>query len=357
MEKFKKRLGFEAETTHKIYGIIAQIEELKGQWKGGVKLSPQILGKLKKSTIVTSAGASTRIEGAKLSDEEVEKLLKGIKVQKLKTRDEQEVAGYAELLTNVFQSYRNIVFNEATIQHIHHELLRYSEKDQHHKGSYKSGSNRVEAKDASGKTIAVLFDPTPPYLVKKEMAELVEWTNGEFEKKEIHPLIIIANFIFEFLSIHPFQDGNGRASRVLTNLLLLQQGYEYIPYISHEKFIEDNKEEYYIALNKSQKTWKRKKENITYWLIFFMNIFLEQTKRAIRLLSSESIEHLLSEKQLKVWNYMQRNNTATPLEIRKKLEMPVATILQALNKLLTMKKIERLGAGRGVRYKLSRQNT
>lgn len=352
MERFAKRLTFTPDITHKIYGLISQIEELKGQWRAGVDLSPQILGRLKKSVIVTSAGASTRIEGAKLSDEEVEKLLKGLKIQKLKTRDEQEVAGYAELLTNVFDSFRTIKFSEGTIRHFHNELLKYSEKDSRHRGNYKFGSNRVEAKSADGNIVGVLFDPTPPHLVAKEMNELLEWTISEFDKKEIHPLIIIGNFIFEFLSIHPFQDGNGRASRILTNLLLLKNGYEYMPYLSHEKLIEDNKNDYYIALNKSQKSWKTKKEDISKWLIFFLSIFLEQTKRAINLLSSESIEHLLSAKQLEVWNYIQKNKMVTPRELRTKLKMPAPTILQILNKLLLIKKIERLGEGRGVRYNL-----
>src|SRR3989338_9759776 len=155
MRRFNKRLVFTPEITNKIYGLMGQIEELKGQWRAGVTLSPQILGRLKRSVIVTSAGASTRIEGAKLSDEEVEKLLKGLKIRKLKTGDEQEVAGYAELLTNVFNSFRSIKLNEGTIKHFHNELLKYSEKDQRHRGNYKFGSNRVEAKDADGNIIGV----------------------------------------------------------------------------------------------------------------------------------------------------------------------------------------------------------
>lgn len=352
MEKFKRRFEFKTEISHKLYGLIIQIEELKGQWRAGVHLSPQILNRLKKSVIVTSSGASTRIEGARLSDEEVEKLLKGIKIQKLKTRDEQEVAGYAELLINIFDSFNTIKLSEGTIKHFHNELLKYSEKDIRHKGNYKFGSNRVEAKDSKGKIVGILFDPTPPHLVGKEMNELIEWTIFEFDKKELHPLMIIGNFVFEFLSIHPFQDGNGRMSRILTNLLLLKNGYGYVPYVSHEKLIEDNKENYYISLNKSQKSWKTKKEDISAWLIFFLNILLEQTKKAINLLTTESIEYLLSEKQMKVWNYMQKHKKATPRELQNKLKIPAPTVLQILNKLLKMNKIERLGEGRAVRYKV-----
>lgn len=353
MERLNSRLFFTPDNTHKIYGLISQIEELKGRWKAGVNLSPQILGRLKKSVIVTSAGASTRIEGAKLSDEEVEKLLKGLKIQKLKTRDQQEVAGYAELLTNVFDSYNQLKLSESSIKHFHKELLKYSQKDSRHRGNYKFGSNRVEAKDADGNIIGILFDPTSPHLVGKEMHELVDWTLSALDEKEIHPLIIIGNFTFEFLSIHPFQDGNGRASRILANFLLLKNGYEYMPYVSHEKLVEDNKNDYYISLNKSQKTWKTKNEDISLWLIFFLTILLEQTKRAVNLLSSESIEHLLSEKQLTVWNYIQKHKKVTPRELQKQLKIPAPTILQILNKLLRIKKIERAGEGRAVRYTLT----
>lgn len=351
MSKFSQRLSFLPEVTHKIYGLISQIDELKGQWKMGVNLSPQILGMLKRSVIITSSGASTRIEGARLTDEQVEKLLKGLKIQKLTTRDEQEVAGYAEFLTNVFDSYKNLELSESTIKHFHGELLKYSEKDTRHRGEYKFGSNRVEARDASGKVVGVLFDPTPPHLVGKEMSELLDAATDLLNKEEIHPLIIIGNFIFEFLSIHPFQDGNGRTSRVLTNLLLLKTGYEYMPYVSHEKFIEDNKNEYYLALNKSQKTRKTDREDISPWLLFFLNILLKQTQMAIGLLTKESIENLLSEKQSTVWNYFNEHEIITPKELRNKLKIAGPTVTQILNKLLEMKKIERMGEGRATRYK------
>ena len=351
MSKFSKRLSFSPEVTHKVYGLISKIDELKGQWKMGANLSPQALGILKKSVIITSSGASTRIEGARLTDEQVEKLLKGLKIQKLTTRDEQEVAGYAELLTNVFDSYKNLELSESAIKHFHSELLKYSEKDIRHRGEYKFGSNRVEARDADGNVIGVLFDPTPPHLVGKEMSELLEATISLLNKKKIHPLIIICNFIFEFLSIHPFQDGNGRTSRVLTNLLLLKSGYEYMPYVSHEKLVEDNKPEYYIALRRSQKTIKKTNEDITPWLNFFLDIFLEQSKRAVELLSKENIEKLLSPKQLAVWKYLITVPEATPAEISKQAKVARPTINQALDKLLRLKKIERIGLGRTTRYK------
>jgi len=205
--------------------------------------------------------------------------------------------------------------------------------------------------DEAGKSLGILFDTTPAYLTPKEMQELVEWTQESLKDKNIHPLFIVGNFLVEFLNIHPFEDGNGRLSRVLTNLLLLKEGYEYMPYVSHEKLIEDNKPEYYIALRKSQKTIKIKKENITSWLEFFLTIILKQSAIAVELLSSENIEKLLTKKQLMVWQYLENIVDATPMEIAKKTKIAQPTVRQAINKLMRLKKVERIGMGRSTRYR------
>jgi Fic family protein len=314
-------------------------------------LGPQVLGRLKKSVLVTSTGASTRIEGARLSDEDVEKLMRGIDLQKFADRDKQEVMGYYELLEKVFESWRHIRFSESTIKHFHKELLKYVEKDKLHRGEYKKGENKVEMIDETGRSVGMLFDTTPAYLTPKEMQELVEWTQEALGKKKHHPLLIIGNFLVEFLQIHPFQDGNGRLSRILTNLLLLQEGYLYMPYVSHEKMIEDNKPDYYMALRKSQKTLKSRNEDITPWLAYFFEIIFIQSRLAVALLSQEQIEKLLSPKQLAVWSYLQSVREATPLQISQQAQVARPTVNQALEKLLRLNKIERLGMGRSTRYR------
>ena len=208
--------------------------------------------------------------------------------------------------------------------------------------------------DEAGKSIGVLFDTMPAYLTPKEMQELVEWTQQAIAEKKYHPLLILGNFLVEFLQIHPFQDGNGRLSRILTNLLLLKEGYLYMPYVSHEKLIEDNKPDYYMALRKSQKTFKIAKtahEDIIPWLDFFLTIFLKQSQMAVELLSKENIEKLLSKKQLAVWQYLQEVEEATPGEIAKKAKVARPTVNQALDRLLRLKKIERIGLGRSTRYR------
>lgn len=334
-----------------ILTLIAQIDELKGQWIAGAKLSPQVLGRLKHSVLVTSTGASTRIEGARLSDEDVEKLMRGIALQKFTDRDKQEVKGYYELLQNIFESWKHLKFSESSLKHFHKELLKYVEKDKLHRGEYKKTENKVEMIDAAGKSIGTLFDTTPAYLTPKEMLELIEWTQNATQEKKYHPLLIIGNFLVEFLNIHPFQDGNGRLSRILANLLLLQAGYLYMPYVSHEKLIEDNKPDYYMALRMSQKTFKSKQENVVPWLEFFLRIMLQQSKMAVTLLSQENLEKLLSPKQLAVWQYLQSVPEATPKEIAQKAKVARPTVNQAVNNLLRLKRIERLGLGRSTRYR------
>jgi len=334
-----------------IWSKIIQIDELKGRWIAGAKLNPAVLGRLKRSVLVTSTGASTRIEGAKLSDEDIEKLMRGISIQKFTDRDKQEVQGYYELLQNVFEAWQTIRFTEGTIKHLHKELLKHVEKDKLHRGEYKRTENKVHMIDAAGKSVGILFDTTPAYLTPKEMQELVEAAQNAFKEKRYHPLLIIGNFLVEFLLIHPFADGNGRISRILTNLLLLQHGYIYASYVSHEKLIEDNKPDYYMALRNSQKTMRSKKPDITPWLEFFLSIVHTQATAAIELLSEENIDKILSPRQIAVWQYLQKVDEATPGEISRHAKVARPTVNQVLNKLLHLKKIERIGLGRATRYK------
>jgi Fic family protein len=336
-----------------VWQKIAKIDELKGQWIGGVKLGPQVLGRLKKSVLVTSTGASTRIEGAKLSDEDIEKLMKGIDIQQFSDRDKQEVQGYYELLKNVFDSWDRLKCTEGLIKHFHRDLLKYVDKDTRHRGEYKKQENQVHMIDEAGQSVGILFDTTPAYLTPKEMQELVEWAQAAINNQSFHPLLIVANFLVQFLQIHPFQDGNGRLSRVLTNLLMLQAGYAYMPYSSHEKIVEDNKPEYYLALRQSQKTFKTDQETIVPWLEFFLDVTLHQSRIALELFSEENVEKLLSPRQLEVWQYMQEAIEVTPKELSENLGIPRITINQVLDRLLDLKKIERLGLGRGTRYRIT----
>ena len=348
--RFEKRLQFDPFTSREITKLLARIDECKGYWEAFRLLSPEYLARMKYAVIVSSSGSSTRIEGSHLSDEEVEELLRNAKVRKLRTRDEQEVMGYIETIKDVFESWDAMKFSENTIKHIHSAALKHSEKDARHKGQYKFSANRVEAVDSKGKVVGVIFDPTPPYLTGKEMQELTEWTQKQFKEQTHHPLLTIANFIFEYLAIHPFQDGNGRTSRILTNLLLLQHGYSFVPYVSHEKLIEDNKVDYYIALKRSTSTWKEENENIAPWMLFILRMFAAQGEMAIAMTKEDQTENLLSEHQLAVWKSLQDGQTLSRKEIARKTGVNIRTVDQALKKLHDLKKITKIGNGRATRY-------
>jgi Fic family protein len=329
---------------------LAQIDEVKGQWHHGAGLSPQVLGRLKRSVLITSTGASTRIEGAHLSDEAVERLMRGPRLQQFADRDAQEVRGYYEVLQLVFDSFASIDLTENQIKQLHALLLRYATKDQRHRGQYKTLANKVEMTDVDGHAVP-LFDTMPPYLTAKQMAELVAWTNQELAAATHHPLCVIGTFVVEFLKIHPFLDGNGRLSRVLTNMLLLRAGYNYPPYVSHEHLIEANKTDYYLALRRAQTTFGTDHETVTPWLEFFITICLTQARQAAALLSNTAITQLLSPNQLLVWNYLGTVDEAPPRTIAKATTVPQPTVAQALDKLLALDKVERLGLGRATRYR------
>lgn len=349
MNKFYSRIeNLPAEITV----LLGSIDALNGRWIGGANLSPQALSRLKRSVLFTSTGASTRIEGSKLSDAQVEKLMRGLSTQKLVDRDSQEVKGYYELLKVVFDSYSEINFSESVIKQLHTELLKYAGKDERHRGDYKKLENRVEMKDAAGKVLSVLFETTSAYLTAKEMNELVNWVKSALCENKYHPLLVIANFIVEFLKIHPFLDGNGRMSRILTNLLLIQASYEFVPYVSHEKIVEANKTDYYVALRQSQTTFNKPPETIEPWVRFFLGVIKTQAEEALRLLSHENIENLLSPNQLQVWACFE--GTSDELAVRQILDstdVSRPTIKQAIERLLQLKKIQRVGLGRTTRYR------
>ena len=259
-----------------ILQLIAEIDEFKGQWQALKTLSPERLQQLRKVATIESVGSSTRIEGAKLSDAEVEKLLSNLGKTSFKTRDEQEVAGYAEAMDLVFQAYDDLHFNENHIRQLHQTLLRHSAKDERHRGSYKTHPNHVVAKDVDGNEIGVIFETSTPFDTPREMEELVGWVSKTINESAMHPLLIIAVNNVVFLAIHPFQDGNGRLSRVLTTLLLLRAGYEYVPYASLESIIEENKDLYYKALRRTQTTLNNDAPDWEPWLGFFLRCLKKQ---------------------------------------------------------------------------------
>ena len=256
--------------------LIAEIDEFKGRWEALKTLSPDRLNALRKVAMIESVGSSTRIEGAKLTDRQVETLLANIEMRPFATCDEQEVGGYAEAMDLVFESYEDLHLTENHVRQLHQTLLRHSTKDERHRGSYKTLPNNVVAYDAQGQEIGVVFETTSPFDTPREMEELIAWTRKAIAEEAHHPLLIIAVFVVVFLAIHPFQDGNGRLSRVLTTLLLLRSGYAYVPFASLERVIEENKDLYYRALRRTQTTLKSDAPDWQPWTGFFLRCLKKQ---------------------------------------------------------------------------------
>ncbi|MES9922755.1 MAG: DUF977 family protein [Candidatus Thiodiazotropha endolucinida] len=275
--------------TREVLSLIAELDEFKGAWRALGTLAPERLSALRHVATIESIGSSTRIEGSKLSDREVDQLLRNIEIKKFETRDEQEVAGYAEVMETVFAHANNIDLTENHIKQLHRDLLVYSTKDERHRGEYKTNTNHVMAFDAEGKEIGIVFETATPFDTPRLMTELVAWTRKALEQKQLHPLLIIAVFTVVFLEIHPFQDGNGRLSRVLTSLLLLRSGYAYVPYSSLESVIEQTKEDYYMALRGTQGTIRTATPDWQPWIMYFLRALQKQKARLETKIAREKI--------------------------------------------------------------------
>ncbi len=262
--------------TSELLTLIAEIDEFKGAWRALGTLAPERLSALRRVATIESIGSSTRIEGSRLSDRDVDRLLSSLEIKSFASRDEQEVAGYAEVMETIFSAWTEIPIAENYIRQLHRELLRYSLKDEWHRGSYKTSSNSVDAFDAAGRQVGIVFETATPFETPQLMEELVVWFNDTLRQRSLHPLLAIGIFVVVFLEIHPFQDGNGRLSRVLTTLLLLQAGYAYVPYSSLESVIEQSKEGYYLALRRTQGTIRADAPDWLPWMLFFLKALHRQ---------------------------------------------------------------------------------
>jgi Fic family protein len=331
--------------------LIARVDEFKGAWRALGSLAPDRLSSLRRVATIESIGSSTRIEGSKLSDREVERLLSNLSIKKFDTRDEQEVAGYAQLMDLMFSSWQDIRFDENHIKQLHQVLLQLSQKDEWHRGNYKTSSNSVAAFDENGVQIGVVFETATPFDTPRLMSELVSWVSDEREKAHLHPLLIVAIFVVVFLEIHPFQDGNGRLSRVLTTLLLLQAGYAYVPYSSLESVIEANKEGYYLALRQTQGTIRHDEPNWQPWLLFFFRSLSEQVRRLEKKVERERIVLAsLPDLSLQIIEFTREHGRITMAEAMTLTGSSRNTLKQHFRHLVDRGHLESHGSGRGAWY-------
>jgi Fic family protein len=340
--------------TPAILRLIAEIDEFKGAWTAIGRISPERLTALRHIATIESIGSSTRIEGARLSDKEVEQLLTGLEVKEFASRDEEEVAGYAETMETIFANWQDIPLTENHIKQLHRDLLQYSPKDEWHRGEYKTHTNHVEAFRPDGDSLGVVFETAPPFDTPRLMTELVEWMTANLETEDLHPLIAVALFIVVFLEIHPFQDGNGRLSRILTTLLLLHAGYTYVPYSSLESVIEQSKDAYYLGLRQTQGTIRTDAPNWQPWLIFFLRTLQQQKARLEKKIERERlILGDLPELSVQILELCRERGRVTVADAAKVTGANRNTIKDHLKALTRAGHIEQHGGGRGTWYGLA----
>ena len=355
---YLKQITFPFSKTQLLINRISAIDSFKGKWHTLEKRESKYLKELKRIATIESSGSSTRIEGATLTDVEIEKLLYNLNVTQLESRDEQEVIGYYQALKLILDNYDTIDLTENYIRQLHSILLKESKKDKRHRGDYKKITNKVVAKYPDG-TKKVIFNTTEPHLVDKEMSELINWVNDQLSKNDIHPLFIIATFVYEFLSIHPFQDGNGRLSRLMTTMLLVKFGYDFVQYISFEHIIENKKKKYYEALMSGQKNRYSNKENIYKWILFFLTSIEELiSKLETKYEKYSSKLSYLNSRQKELVHLIRKSQPLKISDIADKMSnFSVNTLKKDIQYLLSEKQIEKIGKGRGTIYIINDEST
>lgn len=336
--------------TPEILRLIAELDEFKGEWQVLGHLQPEKLQRLKQVATIASTGSSTRIEGSQLTDSEIGKLLGGLETKSFRSRDEEEVGGYADALETIFDAFESIPLDEKHIQQLHGILLKYSTKDDRHRGYYKKFPNHVEAYDPHGKSLGVVFQTASPYETPKLMQQLVEWASHALTKGELHPLLIIAIFLVHFLAIHPFQDGNGRLSRALTTLLLLKRGYSYVPYSSMEHVIEENKSQYYLALRRAQGTLNTDNSQLNDWVLFFLRTMKAQKDNLVKKIETEKAAMKLVPLEQAILELAREHGQVNNSMIQAVTKVNRNTIKAALERLVQQGHLELHGQRKGSRY-------
>jgi len=342
--------------TPEVLALISRLDEFKGAWRALGTLAPERLLALRRVATIESIGSSTRIEGSQLSDQAVQVLLAKVEMKSFTTRDEQEVAGYAQVMELLFGSWEHIPFNENHIMQIHRDLLAYSSKDDRHRGQYKTHENRVAAFDEQGREVATIFQTASPFDTPRLMHELVDWVRHMRSSQSLHPLLIVAVFVVVFSEIHPFDDGNGRLSRILTTLLLMQAGYVYVPYSSLESVIEQNKQAYYVALRQTQGTIRTDAPNWQPWITFFLSSLVSQVKRlGVKIEREHLLLATLPELSVQLLTIAREQGRLTVAQAEAQTGANRHTIKLHIKKLLAGGHLSVQGSGRGTWYVFKNQ--
>lgn len=335
-----------------IVSLLMEIEEFKGGWKAYGNLAPERLTELQRIATIESIGSSTRIEGAKLSDVEVSRIMAGLSSQSFATRDEQEVAGYALLMNEIYESWEEMPLTENIIKQMHYLLMRFSVKDERHRGIYKTIDNNVAAFDHTGRQIGVVFETASAFDTPHCMEQLIEWTNLQLTEGRLPALITIGMFVVSFLAIHPFQDGNGRLSRALTVLLLLRSGYVYVPYSSLESIIEATKQSYYISLRSTQRTLQTEEPNWNIWLVYFLRSLARQIRNLKAKVENEHLLRTMPEISMRIIELLRSHGAMSISEMEEMTKINKFTLRDHFKRLTEENYLLRIGKGRATKYML-----
>lgn len=329
-----------------IIEYIAKIHEFKGRQELYLNKKPAVLQNLVELAIIQSTTSSNEIEGIITTNQRIKELV--MKKVAPKNRDEEEIMGYQDVLQNIHESYEYILVQSSYILQLHRDLYKYSEKSIG--GKFKNAQNYIQEKLKDG-TSVIRFIPLEPFETPKAVDDICINFNQMITKEALNPLILIPIFIHDFLCIHPFNDGNGRMSRLLTTLLLYKSGYVVGKYISLEKKIENSKQSYYDALEQSGIGWHENKEDPTPFVKYMLSIILAAYKDfedRVDLFSEKlpALEQVRKAANFKVGKFTKRDI----MELCSNLSR--ASVENSLTELVREGYLERHGKGRSTYYVL-----
>ncbi|MGN6485781.1 MAG: Fic family protein [Thermomicrobiales bacterium] len=340
--------------TPRMLRLVAEIDAFRAAWRASAPLPEDRLLALRRIATIQSVGASTRIEGAVLSDREVEALLRGFDPAAIERRDDQEVAGYAEVVELVIAHWPDIAVTPNGIRQLHRVMMAYSAGDDWHRGNFKTVANNVAAIDRFGNPVGIILQTASPFETPQRMEDLTAWYAREAGAGDaaMHPLLRVGVFVVVFLQIHPFQDGNGRLSRLLTTLLLLQGGYSYTPYSSLERLVERRRDAYYRALRQTQGALGTDTPDWTPWLTFFLEILYEQTRDLAARLAGEHALAASPPEREAIVRHVRERGRVTMRDLVTLTGMNRNTLKGHLRALVSEGRLVLHGSGRGSWYAL-----
>ena len=329
-----------------IINLISQIHEYRGKQTLYIETKPDILSSLLKVAKIQSTGSSNKIEGICTTDKRINEIVN--KKVEPKNRNEEEIAGYRDVLNTIHESYNHIDINTNIILQLHRDLYKYSGIG--YGGKFKDSQNYIEETLIDG-TKRVRFTPLSATEAQLAIEELCDSYNEIVRKGEIDPLLAISIFIFDFVSIHPFNDGNGRISRLLTLLLLYKSGFDVGKYISIEKIIEETKTTYYDTLEKSSINWHNNENDYSFFVEYYLGVILSAYKEF-----AARVEYITNKKTTAIERIIIIfKETIKPINkayLKERCpDISETTIERSLSTLLKDKKIEKISGGRFTEYK------